>query len=318
MTRLAWIFVLTFSLGAVARPNNRAEAFKVIESFLAGQMGVNQLVNRLTFLGEEVTGADELVSAYRRAPARQQGLILQALTDLGVGTEDTEKTFLRALDSDDTSVVVTASRGLGKIKSQRAVPRLVSQLDAKLPVARREAARALGDIGAKKAGPPLMAAAKREDDLEARLVMLVSVGRTGDAKQVPALEALLKDESETTRAAAAQALCLLGAKQGVQYATKLLASDQVLDRLSAVLLFEGASARVAGPPLKAALADPSHKVRANAARVLAQGGDKTKVDWLVLESAKSAGEDKLAYEDQLEKLRLSDEARQAILRKAGL
>lgn len=309
---------MALAVPAVARPNKRPEAAQVLDALLSGDMGVNAATNRLAFLGEAEFAADELVTAYARASQKQRAVILEALLALGVGNEDVEKVFLRALDSDDVATVVTGARGLGKIRSARGVPRLVERLGAKQVAVRRECARALGETGVTKAGAPLFAAAKKEEDLEARLVMLVAVGKSGDKKQVGGLEGLLTNESESTRLAAAQALCLLGAKSGAQYAAKLLASSQPVERLQGVLLFEGASAKVAGPALKVALEDRDHKVRANAARVLAQGGDKSKVEWLVLESAKAVGEERLPYEDQLEKLRLSDEARQEILKKAGL
>ncbi|MEW5739979.1 MAG: HEAT repeat domain-containing protein [Myxococcota bacterium] len=319
MKRLVLLLLaLSLSIPAWARPNNRNEAIRVLEEFFGGRMGVNQMVNRLSFLGEAGYGADELIAAYKKADPKLQGLILEGLVGLGMFDADTDKIFLRALDSGDVAQMITACRGLAKAKSPTAPPRLIELLAARQPAVRREAAKALGELGAAKAGAPLIAAAKKEEDLEVRLAMVVAVGRAGDKKQVPALEAMLAGDSETTRLAAAQALCLLGAKSGVQYANKLLASDQKIERLQGVLLFEGATAKVAGPPLKVALADPDHRVRSTAARVLAQGGDKSKVEWLVLESAKAVGEDRLPYEDQLEKLRLTDEARQEILKKAGL
>lgn len=319
MTRLVWPLLLVLSVPALARPNNRAEAQKLLNGFLSGQVGVNQISNRISFLGEAVYASDELVSAMRRtSDPKLQAQIIEVLAALGVANEDTERVFLRALDQDDVALKVTATRGLGKVKSPKAISMLREQLEAKQPVLRREAAKALGQIGSPKAGPALMKAAKVEDDLETRLAMVVAVGHCGDKKQTGALEALLTGDSETTRLAAAQALCLLGAKSGAAYAGKLLASEQPIERLQGVLLFEGASAKVAGPVLKRALDDTENKVRATAARILAEGGDKSKIDWLVLESAKAVGEARLPYEDQLEKLRLSDEARQAILKKAGL
>ena len=66
------------------------------------------------------------------------------------------------------------------------------------------------------------------------------------------------------------------------------------------------------------LKDTDDKVRARAARFLVQGGDGKSLDWLVIESAKAKGELRLVYEDELEKLRVTDEQRQAILKKAGL
>lgn len=318
MIRLGWLLWVVLSVPALARPNNRAEATKVLEDFLSGRMSVNQATNRLTFLGEAAYATEELIGAQRRSDPKVQAQILEVVVGLGVVNEDTEKYLVRALDTDDVAQLVTATRGLGKVRSARGLSRVTENLAAKQPVVRKESARALGEMRSPKPGKALVEAAKKETDLETKLAMVVAVGKCGDKKQVGALEAMLKDESEGTRAAAAQALCLLGAKSGVAYATGLLASPEKLARLQGVLLFEGATAKVAAGPLKVALSDKDHRVRATAARVLAEGGDKTKVDWLVLESAKAVGEDRLPYEDQLEKLRLTDDARQEILKKAGL
>ena len=64
--------------------------------------------------------------------------------------------------------------------------------------------------------------------------------------------------------------------------------------------------------------DRATLVRAAAGRVLFQAGDATKLDWLVLESAKAKGEERIPFENELEALHLSDEARRAILTRAGI
>ncbi|HZI03703.1 MAG TPA: HEAT repeat domain-containing protein, partial [Archangium sp.] len=66
------------------------------------------------------------------------------------------------------------------------------------------------------------------------------------------------------------------------------------------------------------LEDKDRPVAASAARILYQGGDKTMMSWLVLASWKAQGEEKLAYEKELETLHLADDERKALLRKAGV
>ncbi len=70
--------------------------------------------------------------------------------------------------------------------------------------------------------------------------------------------------------------------------------------------------------MRAALKDEAPRVRARAARLLAESGDRSQVAWLVLESARADGEAKLVFEDELEKLRVTDEQRNDVLKKAGL
>lgn len=319
MIRCLLVMSLLVAPVAIAKPNNQAEAGKVLDQFFRGAIGMNQALNRVQYLGEQRFAAAEAVFALKRTSDRKQrGQILEFLSALGVKDDDVERAFLQTLMSDDTGEVMTSARGLGKLKSEHAVKPLLSLLTHQMLGIRRESARALGEIGKSAAGAPLVKAAKEETDLDVKLLMLVAVGRCGDKKQAPALEAFLKDDSETTRFAAAQGLCALGTPSCATFAGKLLASTDKNERMQGVMLFEGTSAKVAGPVLEKVLTETDGKLRARAARILAQGGDAKKLDWLVIESSKAKGEERLPYEDELEKLRLSDEQRAAILKKAGL
>lgn len=318
MTR--WLAVLILCVGCLAlgRPNNGAEAVRVLDDFLQGKMALNAAINRVQFLGEERYVSSELVLAMRRASGKQRGQILEFLVALGVRDGDVERVFLGALRSDDLGEVMSGARGLGRIKSATAVNPLIDLLSSTLLGPRREAARALGEIGRPAASAPLLKAAKTETDLDLRVLMIVAAGRSGDKKQIPALEALLKDDSESTRLAGAQALCAMGAPKCAQFASTLLASKDKNERFQGVMLFEGATAKAASPVLTPVLKDPDDRLRARAGRILVQGGDPKALEWLVIESAKATGEHRLVYEDELEKLRLTDELRQSILKKAGL
>lgn len=315
-----WLAVLILCVASLAgaRPNNGAEAARVLDEFLQGSMALNAAINRVQFLGEERFVSGELVLALRRANGKARAQILEFLVALAVRDGEVERVFLRALSSDDTGEAMSGARGLGRIKSAEGVKPLIALLTHPGLGLRREAARALGEIGKPAASAPLLKAAKVETDLDLRVLMIGAAGRAGDRKQSPALEALLKDESESTRLAGAQALCTLGAPKGVQFAASLLASKDKHERFQGVMLFEGSSAKFSGKTLSPLLQDPDDKLRARAARILVQGGDPKALEWLVIESAKGQGEIRLVYEGELEKLRLSDEQRQAILKKAGL
>ncbi|MDP1826188.1 MAG: HEAT repeat domain-containing protein [Archangium sp.] len=316
-----WLGVLILCVASVggARPNNRGEAVAVLDQFMQGRTGINAAINRVQFLGEEAYVSGELIFAYRRnSNPKLREQILEFLASLGVRDREVERVFLSALASPELGEVMAGARGLGRIRSAEGVKPLIALLaDPKLGP-RREAARALGSIGKPAAGGPLLKAAKTETDLDLKVMMISAAGKSGDRKQIPALEALLKDESESTRLASAQGLCLMGAAKCAQFAGKLLASADENERLQGVMLFEGAAVKVSGPQLTPMLKDTNDKVRARAARLLVQGGDKKALDWLVIESAKGKGEARLVYEDELERLHLTDEQRQAILKKAGL
>lgn len=305
---------------AFAKPkDNAAEALGVMEQFFGGQLSVNAAVNRMRYLGAENFASHELVLATRRnGDSRTRERYLEMLSALEVRHQDVETTFLDALKRDSIGEVMVASAGLGRLKTANAVKPLIGLLGHKMVGVRREAARALGLIGKPEASAPLLKAAKIEPELDLKVLMLQSAGRAGDKKQAPALEALLKDESETTRMAAAQGLCAMGTPSCAKFAGKLLSSTERNERMQGVMLFEGASAKAASVALTPVLNDTDDKLRSRAAGILARGGDASKVSWLIIESSKASGEKRLTYEDEIEKLRVTDEQRQAVLKKAGL
>ncbi len=318
MKRWLAVLILCMASFAGAKPNNGVEAAKVLDQFFQGTMALNAAINRVQYLGEERYVSGELVLAVRRVNTKVRAQVLEFLVALAVKDPEVERTFLRALSSDEIGEVMTGARGLGRIKSSEGVKPLIALLANPLLGPRREAARALGEIGKPAAAAPLLKAARTETDFDLKLAMISAAGRSGDKRQIPAFEALLKDDSEFTRLASAQALCLLGAPKCGQFAARLLASADANERFQAVMLFEGSSAKMSSPTLTPLLKDSSDKVRARAARILVQGGDPKGLEWLVIESAKGKGEMRLLYEDELEKLRITDEQRQAILKKAGL
>jgi HEAT repeat protein len=318
MWRFLSIAVVLWAGLSFAGRNTRAEADQVIEQALSGAMNPAQAVTRLGFLGQERWAASEFAAAARRAEGRQLVVIVELLAQLGVPDEHAVPVLLAQLGSPDIALRLPAIRGLGRMRLTAAAPKLEPLLSDKVLGVRRESARALGAMAARHAGPALMKAAQAEDDLETRALMLVAVGRVGDQAQARGLITQLEGSSELTRTAAAQALCLLNHPRGLDYARKQLQAPDAYARLAAVQLFEGAPAKAAAPVLQRALDDVDPKVRATAGRVLAQGGDASKVTWLVLESMKATGDARLAFETELEPLHLSDEERAAILKKAGL
>jgi HEAT repeat protein len=305
-----------------------ADGVTRVSGFLEGADAISTM-NVFRALGVRIDGPDNgIVTVHGvgidglRPPAGpldcgNAGTAMRLLMGLLAG-QRFESVLIGALNSDETGEIILGARGLGRIKSGEAVKPLIGLLSHKLLGIRREAARSLGDIGRPAATAPLLKAAKVEGDLDVKILMITAAGRAGDKKQAPAFEAMLKDSSESTRLASAQALCSLGSPKCAQFASKLFSSADRNERFQAVMLFEGSSSKVSSPQLLPMLKDPDDKIRARAARILVQGGDAPRLEWLVIESAKAKGEVRLVYEDELEKLRLTDEQRQAILKKAGL
>jgi HEAT repeat protein len=319
MSLTALLFVVSTSV--LSAHGNEAEAHGLVGALLRGEVAPPQAINRFTFLDAQRQGAFELTLALARiTDERQRDVVLSVIAALAgpPPLEEVERALLSALATDDLSRQLTAARGLTRMRSARVVPLLLGMLKDERVGPRRQAAQSLGELQVASAGPALAAALAAEKDLETRLDLVAALGHVGDRQQLPVLLALLTDGSETTRVAAARSLCLLGDARGTAFARTLLASTDPHERLQGVLLFEGLKAKQAAPVLSPVLADADGEVRATAARILAEGGDKSKVDWLVVESTKATGDARWPYEKQLEKLRLTDEDRRASLKRAGL
>jgi HEAT repeat protein len=295
--------------------SKRADAQDLVEQIESGN-GVLNSVARLHVLGEEAYATAELSRTLASSvDERQREDVVQAISQLG--HPSAENVLLSVLGDKDGAIRMNAVAGLGRIHS-KSTAKIRPLLADKTMGVRREAARALGASHDPKMGPLLVAAAKAEGEPEARAAMLVAVGQVGDKSQSKALEAFLSNSSESTRFAAAQALCLLASPAGFEVAKKKLASKDRYERLQGLALFEGSKAKDAQGMLKPLEKDPDKEVGAMAARILYQGGDATALEWLVVSSFKATGEDKLYYEKELETLRLADDQRKAILARAGI
>lgn len=295
------------------RADRRLEADRALESLLR-KGSVPAAIARLEFLGEQDHAARVLTEALR-GPLADAGRrdVAQALSLLA--TRDAEPALRRLTRDDDPAVRMSAASGLARLRSD-AVDVLEPLLDDRSPPVRREAARALGALRRPALGKRLMAAAKAEGDPEVRTVLLVATGQSGDPKQVKPLESFLASSSESTREAAARGLCALGAPSGLAYAQRLLGSDDRWERRAGVALFEGVPAKRAAKVLRPLLDDPDRGLAATAARILHQGGDHEVLEWMVVQASQAQGDDKLAFERELEPLHLADDERRVILTRA--
>ncbi len=301
---------------AEKRLRARAEVDTLLEQLLKGG-SVQATISRLKVNGETEFAADEIQRHLKRTVDERTRRNLAAV--LASLEERTAEGLLWKLATDpDSAVRMYAAQGLGRLKS-RNVAVLLPLLEDKSSGVRKESAKALGASGNPAVGKQLVAAAKKETELEVRAELLVAAGRAGDAKQAPALKEFLTSDSESTRFAAAKGLCQLGSADGFTFANKLLSAEDRFVRRQGLVLYEGVPAKKAEPALRPLLEDKDRGLAAGAARILYQGGDKKMLEWLVVASwtAKSPDE-KNSYEKELETLRLADDERKAILRKAGL
>ncbi|WP_153866128.1 MULTISPECIES: HEAT repeat domain-containing protein [Myxococcaceae] len=300
---------------AAAPATRQAEADAQVDRVLAGE-GVGAAVSRLQFLGMQGYAAGRLADAASAPSERTRRDVAYALSLLAA--PEGERALVRLARDPDGAVRMSAAQGLGRLGRPHPEALLPLLADPTSGV-RREAARALGALNDPRAGAALSAAARAEPDLDARAAMLVAVGQASDARQASSLRPFLLSSSESTRLAAARGLVLLGDRAGRDYAKALLGSQDRFVRRQGVSLFEGVPAARARPLLHPLLEDADRGLAAATARVLYQGGERAMLDWLVLASwNEKSSSARLAIERELEPLHLSDEARRAALRRAGV
>ena len=318
--RLFTIFLLLGSTAFAISPSaarelqNRGEARKLVAEIADGQ-GVLGAVARLQFLGEERYAATQLAKLIDTPDVEARRNVAQALDALAA--PNAERPLSELATDEDGAVRMSAVEGLGRIHSKKVRVVLPLLFDKTLGV-RKAAARTLGAMHLARLGRILVRAAKTESEPEVREAILYAVGQSGDRRQAKPLARFLKSTSESTRVVTAQALCMLGAREGFAFAEKLLNDPDPSVRRQGVMLFEGSSAKISSRYLEPRLEDSDSSVSAPAARILYQGGERAALQWLVLASAHAQGEAKFPFEDELERLEITDAQRQAILKRAGI
>ena len=300
---------------AQKRLRHRAEVDSQLQQLVTGAP-VPTTISRLQYLNEEEYAAQEIQLLMRKTVDERTRRNLTAVL-AALGARGAEPFLARLATDGDSPVRMYAAQGLGKLRSRR-VDVLTPLLQDKSLGVRKEAAKALGLSGNPKVGKTLVALARTETEPEVRAELLVAAGRSGDSKQAATLKEFLASDSESTRFAAARGLCHLGAPEGFAFAHKLLGAQDRFVRRQGLELFEGVPAPKARTSLKPLLEDSDRSLAAGAARILHQGGEPKMLEWLVLASFNSDGQEKLAYEKELEALRLADDQRSTILRKAGV
>jgi HEAT repeat protein len=308
--------VLAAPPSAEKRLSRRADTDQLVNELLEGRLPVPTALSRLRILREEPYAASVLIRALEDVVEPRRLRDVTAVL-AGLQVRSAESTLVQLARHSDGAVRMNAVEGLGRLRSQR-VDVMLPLLEDKSLGVRREVARALGAAREPRVGKALLTAARTESDPQTRVLLLEAVGAAGDKKQAAGLKAYLDDSSESTRFSAARGLCLLGAPEGFAFARKLLASEDKYVRRQGLALYEGLPMKLSQGALRPLLEDKDRTLAASAARILHQGGDKSMLGWLVLASWKANGEEKLAYEKELETLHLADDERKAILRKAGM
>ncbi len=212
--------------------------------------------------------------------------------------------LIEALDDSNQWVRIVAAEALGQLGAQEAVEHLLSSLDDNSIWVRRASVVALGQVGNVRAVPPLMERLLRAPDSEwpeeihdviakalgdigePAIKVLVealedtdawvsaaaarALGRIGDPQAITPLILLMKQENKWVRSAATQALAQISDSRAVRAALSNDEAPHAFWKLMALKEIDESTIQ----QLTAMLDDDDEQIRARAAEVLGQLGDK--------------------------------------------
>jgi HEAT repeat protein len=230
---------------------------------------------------------DELIRAVSTATSKQDTprYIKQAIDAINnVNTYDREGAINTLADAKYSEVLIealshpfqdvrsNASRALGKIKEEFAVPSLIAALHDQSADVRSSAAWALGAIGDSRAVPDLLQSMFDSSE-EVRYNSIWALGEIQDVRAVPSLIEALHDQNEEICRKAAQALGEI--KEAVPTLLETLRdpSTRVQHHVRQALV----KITEARPSLLEALRDPDARVRSNVCLVLGALKDEASV-----------------------------------------
>ncbi|HEY9714047.1 MAG TPA: HEAT repeat domain-containing protein, partial [Chroococcales cyanobacterium] len=165
--------------------------------------------------------------------------------------------------------------------AELAVPVLIKtvQTDSE-PVIRQAAARALGDFGAQATSAvPVLIQVIKEGDKDSRVAAAYGLSSIpAGSSDITSLIALLGDETDSARIAAAKSIGGLGSEavSAVPALTRLLQdkNDEIKSAAVKALGKIGPDAKAAIPDLKNAMKDPDPEVKSEAADAIRKIKDK--------------------------------------------
>jgi Arc/MetJ family transcription regulator len=145
----------------------------------------------------------------------------------GFGFEDEVSVLISALEDEDNGVRRDAAKALGEMGDSRALePLILVLLEDDDKYVRADVARALGVLGDTGAVEPLMQALLEDEDSSVRDNAAEALGVLGDSRAVePLIQALLEDEESSVRIEAAKALGEIGDNRAVEALTQALEDE---------------------------------------------------------------------------------------------
>jgi len=214
---------------------------------------------------------ERLISALDSASPHVRRFAASTLGE--IGDSRAAAPLIVALNDDDSIVRENAIGALVRLGDSRVVPLLTGILanPAEASGVRWSAAQGLGQMGAKEAVAPLVAALAGDDRL-VRASAAEALGAIGDARAVDGLVAALSDGDHSVRVDAAEALGRMRAKSATKALIAVVQDEVVGVRRKAAWALGRIGDPRATEGLARALRDPARGVRDSAGRALSALG----------------------------------------------
>ncbi|MCQ8893859.1 MAG: HEAT repeat domain-containing protein [Methanolinea sp.] len=186
---------------------------------------------------------------------------------------------IRALHNPEDEVREEAARALGELGDRRAVDPLIGLLSDENRYVRREAAKSLGRIGDERAIPALISALKDEDRY-GREGAAEGLGEMGE-KAFPALIEAMENADWHVRMGAAIALRIIGNREALPVLIRAMQDENRFVRREVVKSLGRIGDHSVIETLIAALKDPDRSVRLRAVSALSKCNDPRVVEPLI-------------------------------------
>lgn len=186
---------------------------------------------------------------------------------------------INALHSEDEEIREEAARALGELGDRRAVNPLIRVLSDDNRYVRREAAKSLGKIGDEKAIPALITALKDEDRY-GREGAAEGLGEMGE-KAYPSLIHAMKDDDWHVRMGASIALRIIGNKDALRVLIPAMNDENRFVRREVIKSLGRIGDHSVIDTLISALSDPDRSVRLRAVSALSKCNDKRVIEPLI-------------------------------------
>ena len=197
-----------------------------------------------------------------------------------IGSDSAIPSLVSLLSDPDISVKINASHSLGEIGSDSAIPSLVSLLSDPDPMVAFFASFSLDEIGSDSVVSSLVPLLSNPD-IYVHILASLTLGKIGSDSAVSSLLSLLSDPDPSVKASVCAALGKIGSDSAVPPLISLLSDPDPSVKASVCAALGKIGSDSAVPPLISLLSDPDPSVKASVCAALGKIGSDSAVPPLI-------------------------------------